>query len=72
MKKPKVIDSLLEELLNMSALARVCGCSPATLCIYKSNPEKLKTGKAQVVARLAKYRRLSVEQKAQLMDELAE
>lgn len=57
---------------NMSALAAVIGCTSATLGQYKRDPERLKRGSAQTVARIAKYRRLSDAEKAKLMDELAE
>ena len=71
----KIIDGLFGDRAspqNMSALARAVGVSPATLCGYKGNTEKLKNGSARTVARIAKFRRLSMEEKARLMDELAE
>ena len=57
---------------NLSEAARAVGVSPATLCGYRGDKEKLKNGSARTVARIAKFRRLSMEEKARLMDELAE
>ena len=70
--KTKVIDGLFPELQNMAALAKVVGVSKSTLCGYRQDREKLKSGSARTVARIAKYRRLSMEEKARLLDELAE
>lgn len=71
----KVIDGLFGDAVtpqNLTALSRVIGVSQATLSTYKNDREKLKSGSARTVARIAKYRRLSMEEKARLMDELAE
>lgn len=71
----KVIDGLfgtIDSPQNLAAMARAIGVSPATLCAYRGNREKLKCGSARTVARIAKARRLSMEEKAKLLDELAE
>ena len=57
---------------NVSALARAVGCSQSTLSNYKADVENIKNGKARTVARLAKFHRFSAEEKARLLDELAE
>lgn len=71
----RVIDGLFGDTAspqNMSAMARSVGVSPATLCGYRGDREKIKSGSARTIARIAKFRRLSMEEKARLMDELAE
>lgn len=57
---------------NVSALARAVGCSQSTLSNYKASTENIKNGKARTVARLAKFHRFSNDEKARLLDELAE
>lgn len=73
--KTKVIDGLFGTEAcpqNLSKLAQAVGIAPSTLWRYKCDHEALKNGKARVVARVAKFRRLSIEEKARLLDELAE
>ena len=70
--KTKVIDGLFPEMLNVSKLAAAVGASPSTLWKYKNEEGALKNAKACVVARKAKHRHLSMEEKARLLDELAE
>lgn len=57
---------------NLSAMAAAVGCTSATLGSYKKDREKLKRGSARTIARMAKIRRFSDEEKARLIDELAE
>lgn len=71
----RVIDSLFGDAAspqNLAALARAVGVSKMTMCEYRRNREKLKSGSARTIARIAQARRLSQEEKARLMDELAE